>query len=136
MRRGRTHEDSVVESDLRRWGLWLGIQYAADGYPPTSTLEHIFSGRGDNPGHRILCVDPPARFWEINRNVLMLRRELYEALVAKYALPCRPGTAEHYYTSELAGFLRIEPELFLDRLIAGKRGYRRMIFPEMMANYG
>jgi hypothetical protein len=132
--RGRTHEDSVVESDLRRWGFWVGLQYAAEGYSPTSTLSQIFSGRSDNPGHRVLCIDPPerSRFWEINRSVLMLRREFYEVLVAKYALP--PKVTGHYhYISELARFLHIEPETFIDRLSRARRGYRGLAFQENLA---
>lgn len=129
VRHGRSYEDSVVESDLKRWGFWLGIQYAADGYPPSSTIEHIFSGRGDNPGHRVLCIDPPERFWDINRRVLFLRREFYEALVARYALPCKP-TGIPYYPSELAGLLRVKPHTYVDRLASGRRGYRRLVFQE------
>ncbi len=128
--RGRSHEDSVVEWDLRRWGFWAGVQYAAEGYPPQNTLAQIFSGRTDNPGHRIVCVDPPERFWEINRNVLLLRRELYEVLVARYALPMK-STGHPYYVSELSEYMRIKPETFLDRLAKAKRGYKSIIFSDL-----
>lgn len=121
-----------MESDLRRWGLWTGIQYAAEGYSPTSTLSQIFSGRSERPGHRILCVDPPAhsKFWEINRSVLLLRRELWEVLVARYALPVKP-TGQPYYISELAGFLSVSPNAFVDRLSGAKRGYKRILFGDL-----
>lgn len=126
----RSFEDSVVHSDLRRWGFWCGLQYAAEGYSPTNTLDQIFAGRSGNPGHRILVIDPPARtkFWEINARILMLRRELYEALVAYYCLPCK-ADGEPYRASEIGGFLGIKPELYLDRLRRGRRGYRSMVFP-------
>jgi hypothetical protein len=132
--KGRTHEDQVTHGELSRWGFWCGIQYAADGYSPINTLKLIFSGRGNNPGHRVLCIDPPTRtrFWEINANILMMRREFYEVLVARYALPCKPSTGHPYYASELAGFLGITPELYLERLARATRGYKSIIFPDLV----
>lgn len=130
--RGRTYEDQVTQGELSRWGFWCGIQYAAEGYSPINTLKLIFSGRANNPGHRILCVDPPkrSRFWEINANVLMMRREFYEVLVARYALPMK-DTGQPYYVSEIAGFLGITPELYLERLARATRGYKGIIFPDL-----
>jgi hypothetical protein len=134
----RSLEDSVVNAELGRWGFWLGSQYAADGYSPMSTLSQILSYHGGADrsgiaGHKVLCVDPPARtkFWEINSRVLLLRRELYEALVAAYALPCKQD-GQPYRATEKATFLGITPELFLDRLARGKRGYKSLIFPDLV----
>jgi hypothetical protein len=129
----RSHEDSVVEYELRRWGYWAGIQYAAEGYAPMNTLSQILSGRSERPGHRILCIDPPTRtrFWEINARVLMLKRELYEVLVARYCLPMKQD-GQPYRTTEVAPFLGISPPLFADRLMRARLGYKRMIFPEIV----
>jgi len=129
-RRGQAHEDSVVESELKRWGLWCGLQYAAEGYAPSSTIAQILSGRADRPGHRVLCIDPPEHFWEKNRRVLMLRRELYEVLVARYCVPLKRD-GQLYRVSELAGFLGIAPETYLFRIAQAKRGYKRLLFPDL-----
>lgn len=133
--RGRSHEDSVVESELRRWGIWTGIQYAAEGYSPMSTLTQILSSKTNKSGHKILCVDPPerSRFWEIHPRVLSLRpqRELYEVLVARYALPRRDDGRE-FYISELAGFLGITVDSFVERLARAKRGYKVQLFPDLV----
>lgn len=133
--KGRSFEDSVVESDFRRWGFWTGVQYAAEGYSPTSTLSQILSGRSDRPGHRILCVDPPekSRFWEINRRVRKLDRELFEVLVARYALPCRPD-GQPYRSSEVAPLIGISGTLFAMRLSAARVHYKRLIYPEIVAS--
>jgi hypothetical protein len=135
LKHGRSHEDSVVESELRRWGFWVGIQYAAEGYSPMSTLSQILSGRSDRPGHRILCIDPPERvgFAALNNRVLMLRREFYEVLVARYALPCK-ADGQPYRSSEVAPMLGISGSLFADRLTRARTGYKRMIFPEILAS--
>jgi hypothetical protein len=123
-------EQSAVEWELKTWGYHLGVQFAAEGYSPSNTIAQILSGRGSRVGHKILCRDPPARFWEYNRNVLRLKRELYEVLVARYAVPCRYDTGEPYRATELAGFLGVTPEVYLDRLGKARAGYRRLIFPE------
>lgn len=127
-----SQEESAVEHELKRWGWWLGIQYAADGYSPTSTLAQLLSGRGSRIGHRILCKDPPAssKFWEYNRTVLKLRRELYEVLVARYAVPCRYDTGQPYRAVELAEFLGLPLHVYVDRLAEARAAYRRLIFPE------
>lgn len=129
-----TQEESAVEYELRRWGLWLGIQYAADGYSPMCTLAQLLCGRGSRVGHRVLCVDPPehSKFWEYNRNVLKLKREHYEVLVGRYALPCKPHNGEPYKVTELAPLLGISPEEYLDRLSAARAAYRRVIFPDIL----
>ena len=128
-----THEDSVVESELRRWGFWLGLQYASDGYSPMSTLVQLLCGRGSRTGHRILCLDPPARsrFWEINRQVLQLQREQYEVLAARYALPCKPD-GQPYSGREIAPFLGVSEPLFWHRLSAARNAYRRLIFSPVL----
>ncbi len=86
------------------------------------------SGRGSKVGHKVLCKDPPAKFWEFNRNVLRLKRDFYEVLVARYAVPCKPDTGEPYRATELASFLHIHPELYLNRLAKARAGYRSLIF--------
>jgi len=127
---GRSLEDSVVNSELSRWGFWCGLQYAAEGYSPTNTLSQIFCGRSGRPGHKILCIDPPERtkFWQINARILMLRRELYEALVARYCLPMK-ATGHPYYPSELAEFLGIDPHVYAHRLALARRAYKGILFP-------
>lgn len=128
----QTHEDSVVRGELIRWGYWLGVQHAAEGYSPTNTLARLMSGRSAVGGHKILCVDPPerSRFWEINRNVLQLERELYEVLLSRYALPYKDElTRERYRMTELAVFLGITPERYLTLLARAHARYRGLIFP-------
>ena len=124
-----TQEQSAVEWELRTWGYHLGVQFAAEGYSPTNTIAQIMSGRGSKVGHKILCRDPPEKFWEFNRNVLRLKREFYEVLVARYAVPCRYDTGEPYRATELAAFLGICPEIYLDRLNKARAAYRSLIFP-------
>jgi hypothetical protein len=129
----RSLEDSVVNSELSRWGFWCGLQYAADGYSPTSTLSQIFCGRSERPGHRILVIDPPERskFWQINARILMLRRELYEVLVARYCLPVK-STGHPYYPSELATFLGITAHVYAERLALARRTYQGILFPDLV----
>lgn len=127
--RGSSHEDSTVHAELARWGHWLGRQFASEGYSPSNTIAQIMSGRGSKVGHKILCLDPPPRFWEFNRNVLRLNRELYEVLVARYALPCKYDTGEPYRAVELAAFLGIPLSTYVNRLDAARASYRRLIFP-------
>lgn len=130
MRSSRTFEDSVVDSDLSYWGFWKGLQYAAEGYSPASTLAQIFSGRSDNFGHRILCLDMKPRAWSINGRIYnYLPMEEIEALIARYCLPVRPD-GHPYRATELAGFLEITPEDYLHRLGNGRASYRALIFSE------
>lgn len=128
-----TFEDSAVNSDLGYWGFWAGIQYAADGYPPASTIENIMSGRGDRPSHRVLCVDPKPRFWEINSRIMRLRREFYEVLVARYALPCK-SSGQPYTAREVAPLLGITSGEFAERLRLARLGYKRILFAEVREN--
>jgi hypothetical protein len=127
--RGQTQEESAVEWELKRWGFWLGRQFASEGYSPSNTLAQIMSGRGSKVGHKILCLDPPPKFWEFNRNVLQLKRELYEVLVARYAIPCKYETGEPYRATELAAFLGIPISTYVDRLNKARIAYRGLIFP-------
>lgn len=130
-RRGYSFEQSVVNADLSYWGFWKGLQYAAEGYSPTSTLAQIFSGRSDNPGHRILCLDMKPRAWEINGRIYRyLPMDEIEALTARYCLPVR-SDGQPYRATELAGFLRIDPEDYLQRLANGRASYRALIFTDL-----
>ena len=86
----RTFEDSVVNGDLSYWGFWKGLQYAAEGYSPENTLAQIFSGRAENPGHRVLCLDMKPRAWQINGRIYRhLPMWQIAALTARFCLPAR-----------------------------------------------
>ena len=131
MRHSRTFEDSVVNADLSYWGFWKGLQYAAEGYSPMNTLAQIFSGRSDNPGHRVLCLDMKPRAWAINGRIYnFLPMEEIEALTARYCLPVRPD-GHPYRATELAGFLGVTPEDYLMRLGNGRASYRALIFTDL-----
>jgi hypothetical protein len=128
--RYHSFEQSVVNGDLSYWGFWKGLQYAADGYSPENTLAQIFSGRADNPGHRILCLDMKPRAWQINGRIYVhLPMAQIEAITARYCLPVRPD-GQPYRATELAGFLGIAPEDYLDRLARGRASYKAVIFEE------
>lgn len=133
-RRGRggySFEQSVVNADLSYWGFWKGLQYAADGYSPENTLAQIFSGRSDNPGHRVLCLDMKPRAWAINgRLYRYLPMALIEALTARYCLPVKPD-GQPYRATELAEFLGIKPEDYINRLARGRALYRSLIFSDL-----
>lgn len=130
-RRGYSFERSVVNADLSYWGFWKGLQYAAEGYSPTSTLAQIFSGRSDDRGHRILCLDMKPRAWEINGRIYRyLPMAEIEALTARYCLPVRQD-GQPYRATELAGFLRVAPEDYLHRLAQGRASYRSIIFSDL-----
>jgi hypothetical protein len=127
----RTFEDSVVNGDLSYWGFWKGLQYAAEGYSPTSTLAQILSGRSDNPGHRVLCLDMKPRAWQINgRLYTHLPMNQIGALTARYCLPVRPD-GQPYRATELAEFLEVEPVAYLDCLARGRAAYKALIFSDL-----
>lgn len=128
-----TQEESAVEWELKYWGYHVGRQYASEGYSPSNTLAQIMSGRGSKVGHKVLCLDPPARFWQFNSNVMQLNRELYEVLVARYAVPCNYDTGQPYRAVELAAFLGIPISKYVDRLALARAGYKRIVFPEVFA---
>jgi hypothetical protein len=131
LRVSRSFEDSVVNADLSYWGFWKGLQYAAEGYSPANTLAQIFSGRSDNPGHRILCLDMKPRAWQINGRIYRyLPMEEIEALTARYCLPVKPE-GHPYRATELAELLCIAPEDYLHRLAQGRASYRSLIFTDL-----
>lgn len=128
-RRRRTFEDSAAHSDLSMWGFWKGLQLAADGYSPMNTLTHILSGRGEKPGHKILCLDMKPRAWEVNARVFSLERELIDVLVARYCLPVNPN-GQPYRTTDIAPYLGITSSLFDERLNRARERYKALIFPQ------
>jgi len=131
-RGGYGFEQSVVNGDLSYWGFWKGLQYAAEGYSPMNTLAQILSGRCDNPGHRILCLDMKPRAWEVNGRIYRhLPMFQIEALTARYCLPVKKIDGQPYRATELADLLGISPEDYLDRLALGKASYRAIIFSDL-----
>lgn len=127
----RTFEDSVVNGDLSYWGFWKGLQYAAEGYSPVNTLSQIMSGRSDNPGHRVLCLDMKPRAWQINGRIYgRLPRWQIAALTARFCLPVR-ADGQPYRATELAGFLEVDPQTYLDDLAQGRAAYKAIIFTDL-----
>ena len=123
----RSFEQQVAHSDLNYWGFWKGLQLAADGASPINTLAQIMSGRCENPGHRVLCLDMKPRAWQINARVFSLPGDLIAALVARYCLPCKPD-GHPYRPYELAPLLGVSPRVYRDRLERGRIKYREMIY--------
>lgn len=123
-----TFEDSAVAGDLRYWGWWKGIQCAADGYAPESTIKKLLSGRGTaGSRHRVLCKDMPARAWEINGRVMCLPGALRLALFARYCLPVK-GNGHPYNEHELATILNVSVRMYRALLVCAKARYKAMIF--------
>jgi hypothetical protein len=124
----RDFEDNVVRADLSFWGFHKGKQCASDGYSPSNTLAQIMSGRTDNPGHKILCMDMPGRAWEINSEVMRLPRDYVAVLIARYCLPVEPTTGRPYDIEFLANLLGISVPLYRKRLYYAKAAYRVRVF--------
>lgn len=127
-RRPQQFEDSVVQSDLKYWGYHKGKQYAAEGWAPANTLAQIMSGRTDNPGHRVLCLDLPAGVWPINSRVMMLPTDYVGALVARYCLPVERETGRPFDPSYLAELLGTTLPTYRKRLTLARAAYRTMLF--------
>lgn len=119
-----SYEQSVATSELKRWGFWKGLQYAADGWPPSNTLAQIMSGRADRPGHRILVLEMPAEVWRINAAVMKLPTDYVAVLVSRYCLPVQAETGEPYAVDFLASLLGISPGRYATRLDAARRAYQ------------
>lgn len=124
----RRFEQSVVNAELSHWGFWKGLQYAADGYAPANTLAQIMSGRTENPGHRVLCLDMPKRAWEVNSVVMRLPTDYIAVLIARYCLPVDPATGRPYEIPYLAGLLEISIPTYRQRLYYARTAYRIRVF--------
>ncbi len=123
-----TYEQSVASSELKYWGYHKGKQFAAEGWAPSNTLAQIMSGRSDNPGHRILCLDMPASVWPINAAVMRLPTDYVAVLVSRYCLPVEPNTGRPYEAHYLADLLGIGAQTYRDRLSRAREAYSRLIF--------
>jgi hypothetical protein len=122
-----TFEDSAVVSDLKYWGYFKGRQCAADGYPPESTLRELLSGRTDDTGHRILCLDMTPKAWQINARVMTLPTDYIAALIGRFCLPIR-SDGHPYEASQIAEALGVGIWTYKHRLTAAKKLYREKIF--------
>ena len=134
--RSRTYEDNVVHAELSFWGYHKGKQHAAEGYAPANTLAQLLSGRTDNPGHRILCLDMPARAGLINSVVMRLPTDYVAVLTARYCLPVEPSTGRPYEVSFLSELLGISTSVYRFRLHRAKVAYRQKIFSPTIASGG
>jgi hypothetical protein len=126
MRRYTLEEQEAV-SDLKFWGLWKGVQYAAEGYSPENTLTRILTGGVGQAGHKILCVDMPPRAWRINGRVFSLDMVHIEALVARYCLPLKPN-GHTFEPREIAPLLGISERLYRHRIGQARRAYKDRLF--------
>jgi hypothetical protein len=81
-----------VKSLLERWGEWceshLDDQH---GLPTINAIEHLGTGSGSIPGHRILCREMPRRVWITNYHVTHQEPIYREALTAWYVFHVKPG---------------------------------------------
>jgi hypothetical protein len=126
-----TFEDSAVVSDLRYWGLWKGIQCAADGYSPESTIRELLSGRTEISGHRILCKEMPDRAWEIDVRVRQIPLPFRAALFVRYCLQMKENADKSmrpYNEHELARFLDVSVRMYRALLVSAKNRYKTMLF--------
>lgn len=129
--RGRprqTYEQNVVTSELKYWGYHKGKQYAADGWPPESTLTQLLSGRGGTVGHKILVLEMPPEAWRINSIVMGLATDYIAALVSRYCLPVERETGRPYEQAFLAGLLDIDVPTYRARLSKAREAYAGLIF--------
>lgn len=129
--RGRprqTYEQNVVTSELKYWGYHKGKQYAADGWPPDSTLTQLLSGRGGAVGHKILVLEMPPEAWRINAIVMKLPTDYIAALVSRYCLPVVPETGRPYEQAFLAGLLGVDLPTYRERLAKARNAYAGLIF--------
>ena len=111
-----------------------GAAHAAEGYAPANTLAQLLSGRTDNPGHRILCLDMPARAGLINSVVMRLPTDYVAVLTARYCLPVEPSTGRPYEVSFLSELLGISTSVYRFRLHRAKVAYRQKIFSPTIAS--
>lgn len=105
---------------LTRWGYFIGLQAAADGYPPESAINRIMCGSPPRPTSKILVLDLPPDVWRIQFAVRNLPEIYQSALIAHYALPPKDNGVMHT-RRELADILRIHPETLRKRLSRGRR---------------
>lgn len=138
--RGRprqSYEQSVVSSELKYWGFHKGKQFAADGWPPESTIAQLLSGRSDRAGHKILVLEMPADAWQINATIMRLPTDYIAVLVSRYCLPVEPTSGRLYEQAYLAGLLGIDLPTYRARLSLARDAYAGLIFtPMQMHNSG
>ena len=127
----QSFEDSVVYGDLKYWGYFKGLQYAADGYPAESAIAHIMTGSSPFPGHKVLVLDMTPRAWQINARVMLLPRSLVEVVVGRFCLPVKADTGALYTANEIADVLGIHLRTYFDRLRVARDRYRRSVFGEL-----
>lgn len=71
----------ALDSELNRWGAWIERHMDYEGYPGTNILVAFLMGRGGNePGHRVLCLDMPSHVYAVHGRVIRLEEKLQEAL--------------------------------------------------------
>ena len=127
-----TFEDSAVSHDLKYWGFHNGKALAWEGYSIENTVSRLMQGWGGGFEHRILCKDPPAKWWPINVRVQQLPAELRAVLIARYCVPPKQdegGNITYHSRRELADGCGISERTYIDRLRLAKERYKRLIFP-------
>ncbi len=120
-------QDRVIESELKYWGFWHGIQLAADGHSPESTIKELMGGDKPVTKDKILVIDPPKRWWPIHRTILSLTYDHRKVLIAQYCVP--PQDDGRMRTmSELATILKWSRREYLNHLWSAKRAYKLKVF--------
>lgn len=111
---------------LTRWGYFIGLQAAADGYPPASTITRIMMAPAPGkPSSKILVRDLPPDVWRMHFVIKALPEHLQEALLAHYALPPKetPSGVIMRTGRDLANLLGISHDAYRGRL---KRAHRKL----------
>ena len=139
MARRLSYEDSAVIHELKTWGFHHGKAIAWEGYSVESTISRLLQGWGGSFEHRVLCKDPPAKYWRINAKVQKLPLHLIAVLIARYCVPPKQnddGSITYHSRKDLARACGISEHEFRKRLRLAKAAYKRLIFAPRQPLYG
>lgn len=119
-RRRRSEAGAQAESDLKYWGLHVGKQFAADGYPEENPLLTLLCGHSDvnplAPMFGINLKDIPADAWRINAIVMQIAAMLRATLIARYCLPPDRETGQLIEVQIIADVMGISQREYYRRL--------------------
>lgn len=115
------YELKGLDGELNHWGKWIERTSDYTGYPGADILTAALMGSGgQNPGHRVLCLDMPITVYAVHARILRLPEAEQEAVWLRYAIKMKPD-GNLWTEEELCKKIKIEHKSFRQRLWRAKR---------------